>query len=101
MDRHSGNSVERTDGRTDSGIVCASNHGRNSICWETVILNEVKLIYKQINDFHYFLGGDEWSHGLIVLDMDYDVAREEALIMLRELLKTNHNIACGEWEFID
>jgi hypothetical protein len=65
------------------------------------ILEEVKLIYKLIDGFHYFLGGDEWSHGLIVLDMDYDVAREEALVMLREVLRENHNIRCGEWEFID
>jgi hypothetical protein len=62
---------------------------------------EVQLIHKVVNGFHYFLGGDEWSKGLIALDEDYDVAKSEAMTALRHILRHNHNIRCGEWELFD
>ena len=64
----------------------------------TIIPKEVKLRYQIIDDLHYFFGDDRWSVGLFAFGETYEEAEDEAMICLREMLRANYDIRCGEWE---
>ena len=65
---------------------------------ENLILSEVSFVHKFVKGLHYFIGNDEWTMGIVVMDKNYDTARDEAMVALRSHLRDNHNICCGEWE---
>jgi hypothetical protein len=65
---------------------------------ENLVVSELSLIYKNIDGLHYFIGDDSWTKGVVVLDEDYDIAKHQAELVLREHLREHHNICIGEWE---
>ena len=60
--------------------------------------DEVLLKYELIDGLHYYFGNDVWSQGLFIVADTKEEAESEALIILRILLRMNHNIDVGDWE---